>query len=113
MRHKAIVTVVCSRYENFPSTVLEAMSLGCPIVTARVGGIPEIIQDDVNGLMHHSADSTDLAAKIIALLNDSPRAARLGHEAANTFERRFHPEVIAGKLVEFYSQVIRAHQRKS
>ena len=87
--------------------------MGCPIVAARVGGIPEIIQHDVDGLMHHLEDPTDLAAKIVALLNDPPRAARLGHEAAKTFEQRFHPQVIAGRLVEFYSQVIRIHQQES
>jgi len=113
LRRAAMVTVVCSRYETFGSTVIEAMSMGCPIVAARVGGIPEIVQHDVNGLMHHSEDSTDLAAKIIDLLNRPSRAACIGHEAAKTFEQRYHPHVIAGRFVEFYSQVIRARQRKS
>jgi len=46
-----MVTIVCSRYETFGTTLVEAMSLGCPVVAADVGGISEIIQHERNGLL--------------------------------------------------------------
>ena len=50
LRRQALVCVICSRYETFPYTVIEAMALGCPIVAATVGGIPEIIRNESNGV---------------------------------------------------------------
>jgi glycosyltransferase involved in cell wall biosynthesis len=106
LRQGAMVSVVCSRYENFPLTVVEAMARGCPIVAANVGGIPEILQDGVNGLLHRAGDAADIAAKIIHLLKNPAQAAQLGHQAAADCERQFYPDVIASRLVKFYHGII-------
>jgi glycosyltransferase involved in cell wall biosynthesis len=113
LRQKAMVTTVCSRYENAPRALIETMSLGCPIVAARVGGIPEILEDNRDGLLHRPEDSDDLAAQIIALLNNPARSADLGRNAAATCERRFHPEIIARQTIEFYRRLIRCHGRST
>ena len=70
--------MVCSPYENLPLAVLETIALGCPLVAARVGGIPQVLGVHANSLLHRASDSEDLAAQIIALLNDPERAAQLG-----------------------------------
>jgi glycosyltransferase involved in cell wall biosynthesis len=107
LRRKALVTVVCSRYENFPYTAIEAMATGCPIVAAKVGGIPEIVRDGVDGLLHSVGDRDDLAAKIGALLADPARAAALGRHAAARCTQEFHPEVVANRMVDYYRRAIR------
>ena len=107
LRRRAMVTVVSSRYETFSSATLEALTMGCPTVAARIGGICEIVQDQVDGLLHRPDDPDDLAAKILTLLNNPGHAALLGRQGADTCERRFHPNVIASRFVEFYSQTIR------
>jgi glycosyltransferase involved in cell wall biosynthesis len=107
LRRKAMVTIVCSRYENAPRALIEAMSLGCPIVAARVGGIPEIFEDHRDGFLHRPEDPDDLSARIISLLNNPGYAAELGRSAADTCRRRFHPEIIARQTVEFYSRLAR------
>ena len=61
----AAVVVVGSRYDNFPVTVLEAMAVGCPLVAPRVGGIPEIVEDGVNGLLYEAGNPADMAAKLV------------------------------------------------
>jgi glycosyltransferase involved in cell wall biosynthesis len=109
LRRQAMVSVVCSRYENAPRALIEALSLGCPTVAARVGGIPEILQDQVDGLLHRPGDPVDLAAQIVALLGNPARAAELGRHAAATCEWRFNPEAIAARMVEFYRRVISRH----
>jgi glycosyltransferase involved in cell wall biosynthesis len=106
LRRQAMVTVICSRYENAPLSLTEAMSLGCPIVAARVGGIPESLQDQVDGLLHNPEDTRDLAAKIISMLRDPARAAQLGRQAAITCEQRFYPEVVAARMIDFYRRVL-------
>ena len=70
LRRQAMITVVCSRYENAPRALIEAMSLGCPTVAAKVGGIPEILQDQVDGLHHRNDDDDDLATQVTTLLNN-------------------------------------------
>ena len=107
LRRRASLTVICSRYDNFPATVLEAAAIGCPVVAARVGGIPEIIRDGVNGLLHRPGEPDDLAAKIIALLSDPARAARLGRQAAARCEQEFHPVTIAAKIVAHFRRLKR------
>jgi glycosyltransferase involved in cell wall biosynthesis len=106
LRRQAMVSVVCSRYENAPRALIEALALGCPTVAARVGGIPEILQDERDGLLHRPEDPADLAAQIVALLCNPLRAAELGRHAAATCERRFYPEVIATRMVDFYRRVL-------
>jgi len=101
-----MVTTVCSRYENAPRALIEAMSLGCPIVAARVGGIPELLEDQRDGLLHRAEDPDDLAARILSLLKNPARAVELGRNAAATCERRFHPEMIAKQTMAFYRRLI-------
>lgn len=106
LRRRAMVNVVCSRYETICRVLMETMAVGCPFVAARAGGIPEAFRDDIDGLSHRSEDSDDLASKIITLLNDPARATQLGRQAAATCEERFHPDVIAKRMVDFYRQAI-------
>ena len=119
IRRKGMVAVICSRYENFPLTVVEAMALGCPTVAANAGGISEIVRDGVNGLLHQPGDSADLASKIIQLLNNPTQAAKLGEQAATYCEQRFYPDVVAQHLIDFYRRAAAkrlqsgGHQRQS
>ena len=101
LRRGAMVNVICSRYETICRVLMETMAVGCPFVAARAGGIPEAFRDDIDGLSHRPEDSDDLASKIITLLNNPARAAELGRQAAATCEERFHPDVIAERMVQF------------
>jgi glycosyltransferase involved in cell wall biosynthesis len=107
LRCKASLSVVCSRFENLPFTVLETMSLGCPLVAARVGGIPEVVEHESNGLLHLAGDSEALAAQILRLLDDPPRAAELGRQAASDCQQTLSPEIIATRLVDCYAKAIK------
>ena len=88
-------------------TATEAMASGCPIVAARVGGLPEIIRDGIDGLLHRGGDPDDLAAQIIGLLENPGRAVELGRQAAARCEQQFYPAAIAARIVDFYRRSIR------
>lgn len=111
LRRQALITVVCSRYENVPTTVLEAMIHGCPLVASDVGGIPEIVVDGVNGLLCRPGDSADLAAKLGDLLKDPARAEKLGRRARRDCEARLGPAALAGRMAAFYRRVIERHSQ--
>src|SRR5271157_926982 len=112
LRRQAFVSVVCSVYETFPNAVIESLALGCPIVAANVGGIPEIVRDEVNGLLHRASDPVDLASKIIRLMKAPKMAAALGQQGAIDCQRSYYPEVIAARTVDFYRRVIARAQAR-
>lgn len=104
-RKRASLTVICSRYETFPNTALEAMSQGCPIVASDAGGIPEIIRDGISGMLFRSGQADDLARKCRTLLNNPGFSAELGNNAALECERKFDPDNIAEQTLDFYKSV--------
>ena len=66
-----------SIYEGNPISIIEAMSVGLPIIAPRVGGIPDIIKDNVNGLMFSVNDINDCAEKIICLIDNNKLRAKI------------------------------------
>lgn len=106
LRRRAAVTVIASRYENFPMTGLEAMSHGCPIVAARVGGLAEMIQHGCNGLLFECGSANDLAAQLRIMLDHPQRAAEMGRQAAADCLARYHPRAIAQQTLDYYAQVL-------
>jgi glycosyltransferase involved in cell wall biosynthesis len=113
LRRQAALTVVCSRYEVFGLTATEAMSQGCPLVVTAVGGLSEIVQDGVNGLVCRPDDPADLAEKLCFLLENPPSAERLGCQAAIDCRQRYNPDVLAARSVDYYQRVIaRARTRQ-
>lgn len=90
---RANVCVVPSVWEEaFGLAVLEAMAAGKAVVASSVGGIPEMIEHDVTGVLVPPADETALAEAIHALLTDPCRGARLGAAAQQRVTERFTME---------------------
>lgn len=105
LRRKASVTVVASRYENFPTVVLEAMSAGCPIIATSVGGIPEILRDGQNSILFEHGNSDQLADAILGLLSEPDLARELGRQARTDFSLHYTPARVARQHLEFYDAV--------
>lgn len=104
--HEADVYVQPSLYEPFGITILEAMSMGKPIVATRVGGIPELITNGVEGLLVESGNSLELARAIINVFSDSSRRKCFGRNARKRVEREFTWETIAKKTLELYKNLL-------
>ncbi len=93
--------------EGLGLVFLEAAAAGLPIIATRQGGIPEVVLDDFNGLLlRQKDDDTELAAKIIGLLNDAPLRHRLGQQGRDWVRADFSWERIAASLEEFYNEVM-------
>ena len=87
------VCVVPSLWQDaFPLAVLEAMAASRPIVATSVGGIPEMVEHNVTGLLVPPADETALAQALAALLRDRATAERLGMAARQRVVERFTAE---------------------
>ncbi len=83
------VFALSSLYEGLPLALLEAMALGKPPVVTAVGGVPEVVQDGVNGLLVPPRDPSALAHKLLRLLNDPALRHKLAINARRTVEQHF------------------------
>lgn len=78
----ADASVLSSSWENFPHAVVESLAVGTPVVATAVGGVAEVVHDDVNGLVVPAADPSALAAALRRILDDPRLRTRLSDAAA-------------------------------
>lgn len=105
LRKNSLVTVVCSRYENFPLSLLEALSAGCPTIATSVGGMTEIVVDGYNGLLAEPS-SESIAIELLELIDDPIKMQLLSKNAIEDCKKRFSPEVVAAQTIDYYKSVI-------
>ena len=105
----AAADVFCmpSLYDNYPNSVLEAMSAGLPIVATKVGGIPLQIKDGKNGFLVESQDEVALAEKILFLLNNPSKARKMGLENRKWVVKHFSWKESAKKLKRVYEGLLK------
>jgi len=101
------IFVVSSQNEGIPTVVLEAMYLKKAVVAARVGGIPEIIQDNVDGLLVKPDNAEALAAACIRILQDPSLKRRLGEASRMKVNEDFNTRVQAERVLQLYREVLR------
>lgn len=88
-------------YENNPLSVIESLCLGTPVLGARIGGIPELIEEDVNGMTFESKNVDDLVEKIECMMGKSFDYA----DIARTAQVKYSSETYYQKLMEIYDNV--------
>jgi glycosyltransferase involved in cell wall biosynthesis len=101
------VAVLPSRAEGSPLVVLEYMALGAPIVATAVGGVPELIDDGVHGLLIPPRDPGALAQAIDRLLEDRSLAARLGAAARKRQCAEHDLDTVVSRLERLYLALAR------
>ncbi len=93
--------------EGMPMVLLEASACGLPLVATHLGGIPEVVQDGVNGLLvDRPPDADELAGKIITVLTDNDRRQRLGVKARARALERFAWQRIAREQEAVYDEIL-------
>ncbi|HLY27934.1 MAG TPA: glycosyltransferase family 4 protein [Aggregatilineales bacterium] len=101
------IFVMSSILEGQPLSLVEAMAYGCPIVATSVGGIPELIQDGVNGLLCPPGDSDCLARNIRLLIEEPSLRQRLGRAARVSYEHGpFQPVSVCTYFVTVYETAL-------
>jgi glycosyltransferase involved in cell wall biosynthesis len=75
--------------DGIPNVLLEAMAVGLPIVTTAVAGIPELVENNQNGLLYSQHDVEGISSGIIELLNDAEKRGQLGRAASKRIREQF------------------------
>ena len=96
-----------SETESFCLSILEAMYFGCPSVARRVGGIPEVVEDNVSGLLVPSDDPDALARAVESLIQEPKRRTAMGRSARERAAKHFSAEVIVPRYEALYQRVCR------
>jgi N-acetyl-alpha-D-glucosaminyl L-malate synthase BshA len=94
-----------SETESFCLSILEAMYFGCPSVARRAGGIPEVVEDNVSGLLVPSDNPDALARAVESLILDPKRRMEMGQAAQRRARERFSAEVIVPRYEALYRRV--------
>jgi len=104
----ADLALFTSDSESFCLSILEAMAFACPSVTTSVGGIPEVVDQNINGVLVPSGEPQDLANAVAALISDTPRRTALGQAAQQKARTVFSADHIVSQYEAYYRAVIAA-----
>ncbi|MDI6819562.1 MAG: glycosyltransferase family 4 protein [Candidatus Hodarchaeaceae archaeon] len=107
----ADIFVLPSLMESFGLVLLEAMAAGVSIVCTRVGGVPEIVEDEINGLMVPPADADALADAILRVLDDGELAKKLRANGLRVAREKFSWEKTARETLTLYETMCGEHAK--
>ncbi|HHW74846.1 MAG TPA: glycosyltransferase [Firmicutes bacterium] len=99
------IFVLPSLTEGFPLILLEAAATGCAMVASQVGGIPELIENGVQGILVPPADVTALARAIASLIRDPVKAGRLARACRDRVRSRYSLEQMLFRTASLYRQL--------
>lgn len=107
------ILVVPSVYENCPTIILEAMSSGKIVVASRVGGIPEIIEDNYNGFLFEKGNSKELAKILVNILEKTVDISQIQRNARKTVELKYNWNIRSKEIVNSYKEAISLNEADS
>jgi glycosyltransferase involved in cell wall biosynthesis len=100
--------VISSKREGLPITLIEAMMAGKPIVSTAVGGIPDTISHDGEGILVRSGDREELVKALLGLMDNRETMDRLGRNARMRAVETYSPGPILKQLEEIYQEILKS-----
>jgi N-acetyl-alpha-D-glucosaminyl L-malate synthase BshA len=102
----ADLMVMPSELESFGLAALEAMACKVPSIATRVGGVPELIDDGVTGLLYPVGNVEDMASGAVSLLKDRARLEDMREAGRKTAQKRFCSSLVVPHYVKYYEKVL-------
>lgn len=103
------IFVLPSGYESFGIAFVEAWACGKPVIGARIGAIPSVIDEGCDGLLVNYGDAGDLARAILELLADPARRLHMGQAGQSKVLQNYTWEIVADRVRAVYTRVIARH----
>lgn len=98
--------VMPSLREGQPLALIEALCMGLPALASKVGGIPELVEDGINGYLFRAGDVDELLAKLEEFSQNRTGLTKSTSEIVNKMTKRFSPEAWAERTIESYQKVL-------
>lgn len=98
--------LLLSEKESFGLVLIEAMACGVPTIGTNVGGIPEVIDEGVDGYICELGDINDIANKAITLLSDSDLHRKMSSQAISSVQQKFNSERIVNNYEDLYYSIL-------
>jgi len=102
---EAHLFMLTSKTEGLGTSVIDALYNGLPVVATRAGGIPELVEDGVQGALCRVGDATCLSEKVLAILGDQSMHERMA-QAAQKRALQFSSSEMAQRVLEHYQAVV-------
>lgn len=103
------VSVLCSKSEGFPNTVIEAMAAGRPVLATAVGGVVDVVKPDATGILVPPDDVKHLTDALYQLEADPLLCSRLGKTGQEVVREGFHQNTVIEKLSTLYESIAMNH----
>jgi len=100
------IFVLPSLNEGMGRCLLEAQALGVPVVATKVGGVPDIVRNNVTGILVPPRNSQALSEAVIKLLKDKPLRKNMSKQGKKWVDKKFSVEVMVEKLSDLYQELI-------
>lgn len=100
------VVVPSEWYENCPMTILEAYAAGRPVIGAKIGGIPELIEVGIDGLTFEPGNAQELTEKISWIWDNRSMAREMGLKGRKKIEEKFNAQLHYAGLMAIYNSVL-------
>jgi glycosyltransferase involved in cell wall biosynthesis len=98
-----VVPSVC--YDNLPNSILESYASGKPVIASNIGSFPEIVEQDITGLLFEVGNSDDLAEKMEYLLDNKDKIVTMGKKAREKVETEFSPQRHYDLLINLFNKL--------
>lgn len=95
-----------SLFEGMPISIIEALMFGKPVIATNVGGVPEMIQNDVNGYLVDIGDYQSIAKHVVDIAGDSELYCKMSKFSRECYTSRYDLQIMERKLIEVYSEII-------
>jgi glycosyltransferase involved in cell wall biosynthesis len=92
-------------YDNLPNSILESYASGKPVIASNIGSFPEIVEQDITGLLFEVGNSDDLAEKMEYLLDNKDKIVTMGKKAREKVETEFSPQRHYDLLIELFKKL--------
>jgi glycosyltransferase involved in cell wall biosynthesis len=100
------IFILISKSEGFPISIIEAMRAGLPVIASTVGGIPEAVKHNENGLLVDNNILNSLVIAIDQLLSNPKEIEKLGRDGRMKYEKLLTAKIMSDKTLELYNNVL-------
>jgi len=112
-RNARFLVVPSKWFEMFPLVIIEAMSFGLPVIASKIGGLPELVEEGVTGLLFEPGNAEELAEKMKLLWENPDLCHRMGQAGREKAIREYSEDIYYKRLMAIYNRAIEINKEKN